>query len=273
MLTSDAPVDAGTSPDLSSRASRRCTRTRAPWVMVSMVMLLGCRPSGAASQAPNDVGTTQPPADPRVLTSDEPVGEAERDTTGERYLAEERWNAAASEEPELARADGRHPSGPTEAELQAWDRKDPERERHLYEWDAANFGRMQGYVHDLECFHALVIAAGESGRGAAPGTNAAKAWAKDKRELFGDLDDWQKQLFTKEPRILERSKLVQRLIEAHEVVAHELPRAYDGDDQLAIDRAEAHWMMVVAKVDEYVQNLGKTPSRASDAHCNTMRKS
>lgn len=274
MLTSDAPVDAGSSPDVGSRASQRRTRTRAPWVMATLVMLLGCRPSDAASQAPNDGGTAQPPAVPRSSVSDDPVGEAERDPTAERYLSEERWNSAASEEPEhpnvaaaeepeRPRADGRHPSGPTKAEFRAWDRKDPEKENELYKWDALNFGRMEAYFHDLECFHASMVAAGEAGRGAAPGTNASKTWAEAKRELVVELDVWEKQLFAKDPRILERSKFVQRFLEAHEVVARELPTAYDDDDQRAIDEAEAHWMIVVAKTDKHARNLGKTLSRAS----------
>lgn len=42
-------------------------------------------------------------------------------------------------------------------------------------------------------------------------------------------------------------------------------------DDPAIDTAEAHWMQVVAWVDKYAQALGKTASRASDAHCKAMR--
>lgn len=251
-------------------------------MMATMVMLLGCRSSGAARQAPNDAGTSQPTVAQRALVGDEPVGEAESDTRAERCLTEERWNAAASEEPERSavapseepeppRADGRNPSAPTEADFQAWNRKDPEGPKHVYKWDGVNFDRMEGYFHDLECFHALMVAAGKSGRGAAPGTKAAKAWADAKLELGGELDAWQKQLFTKEPRLLERSKFVGRFLEAHEVVARELPAAYDNNDQFAIDTAEAHWMKVVAWVDEYAQALGKTASRSSDAHCKAMR--
>lgn len=292
MLTSDAPVDAGSSPAVGSGPSRR-TRTRAPLLAATMVVILGCRSSGAANRAPN--ATAQPPSDPRAFASDEPAGEAERAARAERYLSEERWNAAASEEPERPnaaaseeterpnaaaaeeperpRADGRHPSGPTEAEFRAWDRKDPTKENDLYKWDAANFGRMEAHFHDLECFRVFMIAAGESGRGAAPGTKAAKTWAEAKRELVGKLDVWEKQLFAEDPRILERSKFVQRFLEAHEVVARELPKAYDDDDQRAIDKAEAHWMVAVAMTDKHARNLGKTLSRASDAHCKTMRRS
>jgi hypothetical protein len=241
--------------------------------MATMVMLLGCRSSGAASQAPNDADTAQPPAAPRALASDEPVGEAQRDTRAERYLAEERWNTEASNDPKPPRADGRHPLAPTQAELDAWERKNPENKHlHVYEWDALNFGRMQGYFHDLECFHSFMVAAGEAGRGAAPGTKAVKAWAAAKRKLLGELDAWLKQFFTNEPRILEHSKFVGRFLEAHEVITRALPAAYDAGDQLAIDEAEAQWMTVVARFDEYARAVGKVASRAGDAHCKAMRR-
>ena len=116
-----------------------------------------------------------------------------------------------------------------------------------------------------------MVAAGEAGRGAAPGTRAAKAWSKAKLELVRDLDAWQRELFIKEPRIIERSKFVGHFLEAHEVVARELPKAYDGDDPLAIEKAEAHWTIVAAKIDKYGRALGKVPSRASDAHCKALR--
>lgn len=272
MLTSDAPVDAGSSPDAGP--SQRRTRTRAPWVMATVVMVLGCRPSGVANQAPNDAGTAQTPADPRSSVSDEPVGEAERNTRAERYLSEERWNTEASnDDPKPPRTDGRHPLAPTQAELDAWERKNPENTHlHVYEWDALNFGRMEGYFHDLECFHAFMVAAGEAGRGAAPGTKVAKAWADAKRQLMGELDAWLKQLFTNEPRILEHSKFVVRFLEAHEVITRVLPAAYDDGDQLAIDEAEAQWMTVVARFDEYARAVGKVASRAGDAHCKAMRR-
>lgn len=36
-----------------------------------------------------------------------------------------------------------------------------------------------------------MVAAGESGRGAAQGTKADKAWPEAKREILGDLDTWE----------------------------------------------------------------------------------
>src|SRR5688572_20784726 len=38
---------------------------------------------------------------------------------------------------------------PTDAEFKAWDRKDPEGEKHLYKWDKANMDRLLGYWEEI----------------------------------------------------------------------------------------------------------------------------
>ncbi len=60
--------------------------------------------------------------------------------------------------------------GPTEAEFKAWDRKDPEGEKHLYKWDKAHLDDMMDYWHQLECFQEQVKVEGAKAFGAEPGS-------------------------------------------------------------------------------------------------------
>ncbi|MCA9705826.1 MAG: hypothetical protein KDK70_08265, partial [Myxococcales bacterium] len=162
--------------------------------------------------------------------------------------------------------------GPTEEEFQAWDRRDPAAEQHLYAWDKAHFAMLQGFVHDLECFEARMVAAGEAVRGAKPGSPEDEAWFRTKRALILELDAWQKQLFASHPRLIEDSKAVGTLLEAHELVMFELPQAYNERDSNGIDRAAGHWQIVMAKFRKYGTSLGERPTSVTDAHCKRMTK-
>lgn len=235
----------------------------------------GCRTSGASSEPPSDAVAAAPttPGSEGPASSGAPT-EAAPDPHAEGYLAEARWNAEASEgsepepppEPTPAERYGR----PTQEEFEAWDRKDPAADKHLYEWDRNNYARLQPYIHDLECLRARMVAAGEAGAGTKPGSAKAEAWLRAKRALILELDRWQKDLLVMEPRIFEKSKAIGMLLEAHELVMHALPHAYDDADTNAIQKAAAHWMIVEAKLDTYAQRLGHSPTRASDAHCKAM---
>lgn len=232
--------------------------------LILVGLLLSCRtPSGS----------TEPSSDP---PDTEPTTSAST-PPNERYLAEERWNAQTSDTPTNAETTSAEDPAerygrPSEEEFKAWDRKDPAGEAHLRQWDKDNFNRLQSAFHDLECLRARMAAAGEASVGAKPGSAKAKAWVQAKRTLITQIDQWQKDLFAMEPRIFEKSKAIGMFLEAHELVMHELPRAYNNDDPVAVKKTAAHWMIVEAKFDKYTKTLGHTPTRASAAHCKAMAK-
>ncbi len=146
---------------------------------------------------------------------------------------------------------------PNSAEFKAWDRKDPEGEKHLYKWDKANLDRMMGYWEDLTCFKEKMKQEGQKAFGTEPGGPQAEEWYQFKLSfVIPILDSWQKRLFAAEPRILEKSKFIGHFLEAHELVSREFPAAYNESDNTTLEKADAHWMIVEAKVKKYVGNLG-----------------
>jgi len=146
---------------------------------------------------------------------------------------------------------------PSSAEFKAWDRKDPEGEKHLYKWDKANLSRMMGHWEDLTCFKEKMKEEGDKAFGVEPGSPKAEEWYQFKQSfVIPILDSWQKRLLASEPRLIEKSKLVGNFLEAHELVSHEYPAAYNESDKTAIQKADAYWMVVEAKVKKYVNSLG-----------------
>jgi hypothetical protein len=139
----------------------------------------------------------------------------------------------------------------------AWDRKDPEGEKHLYKWDKANLDKMMNYWEDLTCFKEKMKAEGQKAFGAEPGSPTAEEWYQFKQAfVIPILDSWQKRLFANEPRILEKTKFIGNFLEAHELISREYPAAYNDSDNTALEKADAHWMIVEAKIKKYVGNLG-----------------
>ena len=148
---------------------------------------------------------------------------------------------------------------PSAAEFKAWDRKDPEGEKHLYKWDKANLPRMMGYWEDLVCFKEKMKEEGQKAFGVEPGSPQAEEWYQFKQAfVIPILDSWQKRLFASEPRIQEKTKFIGNFLEAHELVSREYPAAYNASDKTALQKADAHWMIVEAKVKKYVGSLGGT---------------
>lgn len=147
---------------------------------------------------------------------------------------------------------------PTSAEFKAWDRKDPGGEKHLYKWDKANAGKMMGYWEDLVCLKDKVKQEGQKAFGAEPGSPQDEEWFQFKRAFIVPIvDGWQKRMFAEEgTRILEKSKMISHFLEAHELVMREYPAAYNDSDEDALQTADAHWMIVEAKVKKYVNSLG-----------------
>lgn len=145
---------------------------------------------------------------------------------------------------------------PTDAEFKAWDRKDPAGEQHLYKWDKAHLDDMLRYWEHLECFREHVKEAGEEAFGAEPGSPTEEQWFQFKRAFVTHIDGWQKRLFAEQPRILEKSKFIGNFLEAHELVMHEYLKAYNNGDKTELEKADAHWIIVQAKIKKYVKNLG-----------------
>lgn len=146
---------------------------------------------------------------------------------------------------------------PSNAEFKAWDRKDPEGEKHLYKWDKANLPKMMNYWEDLTCFKEKMKEEGQKAFGKEPGSPEQEQWFQFKQAfVIPILDSWQKRMFANEPRILEKTKFIGNFLEAHELVSHEYPAAYNDSDSTALEKADAHWMIVEAKIKKYVGNLG-----------------
>ena len=147
-------------------------------------------------------------------------------------------------------------AGPTEAELKAWDRKDPEGEKHLYKWDKAHMDDMMGYWHQMECFREKVKAEGDKAFGSEPGSELNEQWFQFKRGFVAHLDGWQKRIFAEQPRVQEKSKFIGNFLEAHELVMNGYLRAYNDADKRALQKQDAHWLIVEAKNKKYVKSLG-----------------
>ncbi len=152
------------------------------------------------------------------------------------------------------RPDGLPP--PTDAEFKAWDRKDPQGEKHLYKWDKRNAGKMMGYWEELECFKEKMKEEGEKSLVAEPGGPEFEKWEQFKQAFIPHINGWQQRLFAQEPRILEKSKFVGNILEAHELVMHGYPKAFNGHDMTELEKNDAHWIIVQTKMKKYVKQLG-----------------
>lgn len=151
------------------------------------------------------------------------------------------------------------PSGflppPSDAEFKAWDRKDPEGEKHLYKWDKKNIERMENYFEEIRCFRDEIKKAGQLAWGAEPQSAQEEQWYQFKRQFIPFIDRWQQRLFGQEPRILEKSKFIGHFLEAHELVMKQYPQAYNESDELQIKKADAHWLVIEDKVHRYMDGL------------------
>lgn len=145
---------------------------------------------------------------------------------------------------------------PTDAEFAAWDRKDPEGEKHLYKWDKENGPRLFGYWEQLQCFREQVMKEGQKAYGAEPGSPAEEAWHQYKLAYVNHLNGWQQRLFAQEPRIQEKSKFIGNILEAHEAVMNNYPKAYNMGDKDELEKVEAQWTIVEQKMKKYSKNLG-----------------
>lgn len=145
---------------------------------------------------------------------------------------------------------------PSDAEIKAWDRKDPEGERHLYKWDKRNLKKMWNYFMELRCFKEKMREEGQKAFGAEPQSPEDEKWYQFKRVFIPFLDLWQQRLFANEPRILEKSKFIGHFLEAHELIMNGYPTAFNHSDEIELQKQDAHWLLVEDKVTRYVDQLG-----------------
>ena len=145
---------------------------------------------------------------------------------------------------------------PTEDEFRAWDRVDPEGEKHLYKWDKKNLKKMQKYWDQLRCYKERMVSEGDAALGAEPMTPQWEKWHQFKGGFIPFVNGWQQRLFANEPRILEKSKFIGNILEAHELVMNGFPKAYNQGDELELKKAAARWLIVNDKVKAYVEQLG-----------------
>ena len=147
--------------------------------------------------------------------------------------------------------------GPTAEELAAWDRKDPDGEKHLYKWDKANAKKMQGYWKDLQCFREKMKKEGDLALGTEPGGPEQVQWENFKLAFIPHLDGWQQRLFAAEGQeLLSKSKYISNVLEAHELVMNGYPTAYNDGDENEIKRQDALWTIVNNKVVDYSKKIG-----------------
>lgn len=162
---------------------------------------------------------------------------------------------ATPPDPNKERPTGKLPP-PSEAEFEAWNRKDPEGEKHLYKWDKAHLKDMLGYWEDLTCFREKIKAEGEAAAAALPGSPEAEQFYQYKRAFKDHLDRWQQRLFAEQARVLESSKMVGDLLAAHELVLYHYPKAYNPRDEVSLKEADLQWARIELKLKKYVKSLG-----------------
>lgn len=186
-------------------------------------------------------------------------------TSGEGGIVEAMKNADKDEVVEKKPDDGKErviPSselpGPTKEELAAWDRKDPEGEKHLYKWDKSNAKKMQNYWKELHCLRDKMKEEGQKAFGAEPGGAEQQQWEQFKLAFIDPVvDSWQQKLFAAEGQdILTKSKYISNIIEAHELVMNGYPVAFNDGDEVEIKRQDMLWIVVENKVIDYSNKIG-----------------
>jgi hypothetical protein len=226
----------------ASSLARALRRLAPPLVAVPSVLAAVCAPLAAAALLAVGSGCGEPkPSIAEALASD-PKAEFEKS----QYVPTEK-----KARPSMG------PPPPTDAELAAWDRKDPEGEKHLYKWDKANFDKMMGYWEDLECFRLKVKEAGDAGFGKEPGTPEEEKWHQFKQMYVPHVNAWQQRLFANEPRVLEKSKFMGPYLEAHELVMKHYPQSYNDADKKAVEETDTRFDIVRLKLQKYSKNLDK----------------
>jgi hypothetical protein len=147
---------------------------------------------------------------------------------------------------------------PTAEELAAWDRKDPEGEKHLYKWDKANSKKMHTYWKELRCLRDKMKEEGEKAFGTEPGGTEQQQWDQFKAAfVMMVVNPWQQKLFAAEGMdVLSKSKFMGNILEAHELVMNGYPTAYNTSDRTEVTVQDARWTVVENKIVDYSDKIG-----------------
>lgn len=147
---------------------------------------------------------------------------------------------------------------PTAEELAAWDRKDPEGEKHLYKWDKANSKKMQTYWKELRCLRDEMKKNGQLAFGTEPGGPEQEKWEQFKLAFITMVvDPWQQRMFAAEGQdILTKSKVIGTILEAHELVMKHYPTAYNNSDEVELKVQDARWAVAENKLVDYYKKIG-----------------
>ena len=152
---------------------------------------------------------------------------------------------------------------PTDAEFKAWNRHDPAGEKHLYKWDKKNGSKMQNYWMELMCYREKIKEAGAKAMTAEPMTPEFESWNQFKSAFIPFVNRWQQRLQANEPRIMEKSKVMGSIFEAHELIINGYPKSYNDKDEIALRKTEAQWLLATDKVMKYWERVG-APFKALD---------
>ncbi|MEX1369265.1 MAG: hypothetical protein AB1Z98_39420 [Nannocystaceae bacterium] len=218
--------------------------------IVGLGMVVGLLACTRATTTPED-GAARSEAGPQSTVADR--AGAEGGSTPELDAPSETTQVSTSEPkdgPTLADALGSRPGPgkPAEGEFEAWDRDDPAADKALYQWDATHFQLLDERTSDLQCFRHRIIAVGQVHLA---GNSSDDEWFQAKREHLLSMDRWQQQLFAEDPRIIEKSKYLSYLLEAHELVSFGYPKAYAEGGGEPLRKVEAQWVFVLGKMREY----------------------
>ncbi len=147
---------------------------------------------------------------------------------------------------------------PTAEELAAWNRIDPEGEKHLYKWDKADSKKMQTYWKELRCLRDRMKEEGQKAFGTEPGSPEQEKWEQFKAAYITMVvDPWQQRFFAAEGQdVMSKSKMIGNLLEAHELIMKHYPTAYNNGDEKEIRTQDARWIVVEAKVKDYYEKIG-----------------
>lgn len=220
---------------------------------------------------PTTVESEPASKDGQVPTADAPRGlagsvaeqvEAAREAAAE--TKQDPPEVAAPVEPAGNPAKPPAPAAPTEEELRAWDRKDPLSESKLHDWDRDNLDVLLGYFRDLQCYYLATDAAGTA---FGDGSSTEATWQAYKRTTAKAMNTWQLSLFADNPRIIEKSRFIGHLLEAHEIALHSLMGAHNEKDTAKLAKVAALFGVVRSKVDRYVTKLGGTLPETEAADC------
>lgn len=141
---------------------------------------------------------------------------------------------------------------PTPEELAAWDRKSPDAEAPLREWDRANVAMLSAWWRELQCFHLAIVSVGNS----TFNSNDAQRWQAFSKMYQPRVIPWISSVLSGHPELLSNSKAIARLLEAHELLSYQYPDAFEAGDAWQLQLCDEQWTNVARALDGYLGEIG-----------------